>query len=132
MDIKVGHGGVSEEVSPPGGGDSKELAQPQGRSKTLTKCRLRGRVEMAREIDANLSRALKRGLILGEHGPGNGRGTKKSVEHLQTDGSDDDIDFDEEDLEALSAFSSMFGGLPAVRLGLVDISQADDLKDMKK
>ena len=51
-----------------GGGDSKELAQPQGLSKTLTKCRLRGRVEMARETQCPLSESTRcHWVLIEEH-----------------------------------------------------------------
>ena len=81
---------------------------------------------MAREIDANLSRALERDLRVGSEpgaaavdaeSGGRGGGAAGSVVH-----------FDAGDLEALSAFSSSFGGLPAIRLGLVDISKTKEIQ----
>ena len=96
-----------------------------------TKCRLRGQVEMAREIDANLSRALKRDVCVGSAPRVSGAGAGRAGINVSGRDSDSDVDFDRDDLKALSAFSSLFGGLPAVRLGLVDISAARSAKSKK-
>ena len=95
---------------------------------SIAKCRLRGRVEMAREIDANLSKAFDKDLRLSHPSSkvGNEINDIPVRDHNET-GADtstfsDDINFDGEDIDALNAFSSLFGGLPAVKLGLVDIS----------
>ena len=83
---------------------------------------------MAREIDANLSKAFDKDLRLSHPSSkvGNEINDIPMNDHDETRAKtstfSDDINFDGEDIDALNAFSSLFGGLPAVKLGLVDIS----------
>ena len=81
----------------------EEVQRQQARSDSpllVRPSRLRGQVEMARQIDANLTHASA----------GDAR-----------DSDEGNIQFDDDDLSALGAFSSLFGRLPAVRLGLVNL-----------
>lgn len=82
---------------------------------------------MAREIDANLSRAFEQDVRISDSSRLNKEDNDSHDNHQhevveETSAFTDGINFDGEDIDALNAFSSLFGGLPAVKLGLVDIS----------